>query len=174
MALHFAVKLKNKGGKAGVVSASADGVHKQQKIVVGAFVRLLQNTLQDALTHGHRPVLLDNTEVGRKAEGMTVFTQKCGAEAVDGAYLCLAAQCALLFEASVCRIVCNAFGKLLVYAAFEFGSRRLGKGYDKILVYVCAAFYSRQQPFGQNLGLAGACGGGDKYAASLRFDGTAL
>ena len=179
VALHLGVQLQDQLGQGAVVPPLAHGVGEKLKIgiVLNARIGVLQHPVEAALAHRVCPLLVEDLEVRGELRRLTVFPQKVGAEAVDGADLRAADQGALPSEAGVVGIVRQAARELLRDPAAQLPRGGAGIGDDEKAVNVgggAGVGDVRHEPLGQHAGLAAAGTGGHQHRAAARIDGRLL
>ena len=173
MALHAAVELEDKVGKAAVIPPRADGIGKQTEAgeVIHRVIARVESALKRGGAHGFGALLVGDLEIRSQAEGVAILAQDVRAEAVDGADLRAAAQRALAAQAAAAGIGGKARGKLLHDPAAKLRRGGAGKGDNKEAVKIDGVGVVTDiahEALGENAGLAAARARGHEHGSAAR------
>ena len=174
MALHAAVELEDKVGKAAVVPPRADGIGKQAETgeLIHRVIARVESALERGGAHGFGALLIGDLEIRSQTKGVAVLTQDIRAEAVDGADLRTAAQRALAAQTAAAGIGGKARGKLLHDPAAKLRRGGAGEGDDKEAVKIDRVGIVTDiahEAFGEHAGLAAARARGHEHGTAARI-----
>ncbi len=173
MALHTAVELENKIGKAAVIPPRADGIGKQTEAgeIIQRVIARVESALKRGSAHGLGALLIGDLEIRSQAEGVAILAQDVRAEAVDGADLRAAAQRALAAQAAAAGIGGKARGKLLHDSAAKLRRGGTGEGDDKEAVEIDGVGIVTDvahETLSEHAGLAAARARGHEHSTAAR------